>query len=148
MVVIGDMLGVLPEDREMFLRWSDDMVNALSSTTEQTDSGRDGRDRGVHRVLTRMIAGAQGRPDRRPHERARARRGRRREAGRPRDRHTSLAAPHRRRRDDPAHVSGGIEQLLLHPEQHQLLVDDLALLPSAVEEMLRWVARSRTCPAR
>ena len=37
MAVIGDILGVLPNEREMFLRWSDDMMNFLSSTTEQTD---------------------------------------------------------------------------------------------------------------
>jgi cholest-4-en-3-one 26-monooxygenase len=34
MAVIGDMLGVLPRDRKMFLRWSDDMVTFLSSTSE------------------------------------------------------------------------------------------------------------------
>ena len=37
MAVIGDILGVLPSERETFLRWSDDMMNFLSSTTEQTD---------------------------------------------------------------------------------------------------------------
>ena len=29
MIVIGDMLGVAPEDRDSLLRWSDDMVKAL-----------------------------------------------------------------------------------------------------------------------
>ena len=29
MAVIGDMLGVRPEDREMFLKWSDDLVEHL-----------------------------------------------------------------------------------------------------------------------
>ena len=37
MAVIGDILGVLPEDRKMFLRWSDDMVTFLSSTAEPED---------------------------------------------------------------------------------------------------------------
>jgi cytochrome P450 len=37
MAVIGDILGVLPEEREMFLRWSDDMMNFLSSTTTEVD---------------------------------------------------------------------------------------------------------------
>ena len=32
MAVIGDMLGVRPEEREMFLKWSDDLLAALSST--------------------------------------------------------------------------------------------------------------------
>ena len=31
MIVIGDMLGVTPEDRDALLRWSDDMVKALGS---------------------------------------------------------------------------------------------------------------------
>ena len=31
MAVIGDMLGVLPEERGMLLKWSDDMVSGLSS---------------------------------------------------------------------------------------------------------------------
>ena len=35
MAVIGDMLGVLPQDREMFLKWSDDMVTFLSSTSAE-----------------------------------------------------------------------------------------------------------------
>ena len=37
MAVIGDILGVLPMQREMFLRWSDDMMNFLSSTTDEVD---------------------------------------------------------------------------------------------------------------
>ena len=35
-------------------------------------------------------------------------------------------------------LSGGTAQLLRHPDQHQRLVNDLALLPNAIEEMLRW----------
>src|ERR1035441_1480665 len=31
MIVIGDMLGVAPDDRDELLRWSDDMVKALGS---------------------------------------------------------------------------------------------------------------------
>jgi len=37
-------------------------------------------------------------------------------------------------------LSGGTRQLLLHPDQHQRLVNDLGLLPNAIEEMLRWTA--------
>ena len=33
MAVIGDMLGVLPEERDKLLQWSDDLVCGLSSTT-------------------------------------------------------------------------------------------------------------------
>src|SRR6478609_3463380 len=35
MAVIGDMLGVAPEDRETLLSWSDDMVVALSSVASE-----------------------------------------------------------------------------------------------------------------
>jgi cytochrome P450 family 142 subfamily A polypeptide 1 len=37
-------------------------------------------------------------------------------------------------------LSGGTRQLLLHPDQHRRLVNDLGLLPNAIEEMLRWTA--------
>src|SRR4051794_16365260 len=36
-------------------------------------------------------------------------------------------------------VSGGLEALLRHPDQLALVRDDRSLLPSAIEEMLRWV---------
>ena len=37
-------------------------------------------------------------------------------------------------------LSGGTRQLLRHPDQHQRLVNDSELLPNAIEEMLRWTA--------
>ncbi len=36
-------------------------------------------------------------------------------------------------------ISGGMEALIAHPSQRQLLIDDPLLLPIAIEEMLRWV---------
>jgi cytochrome P450 family 142 subfamily A polypeptide 1 len=36
-------------------------------------------------------------------------------------------------------ISGGLYQLLRHPDQKQRLIDDPSLIPAAVEEMLRWV---------
>ena len=36
-------------------------------------------------------------------------------------------------------LSGGLQALIDHPEQRQLLIDDPSLIPQAVEEMLRWV---------
>ena len=40
-------------------------------------------------------------------------------------------------------ISGGIEVLLRHPEQLAELQADMSLLPSAIEEMLRWVTPIR-----
>ena len=39
-----------------------------------------------------------------------------------------------------AAIGGGLAALLAHPDQLQLLVDDGARVPTAVEEMLRWVS--------
>ena len=36
-------------------------------------------------------------------------------------------------------ITGGLEQLLLHPEQKDKLVADPSKIPVAVQEMLRWV---------
>lgn len=40
-------------------------------------------------------------------------------------------------------ISGGVEALLRHPDQMALLRSDPSLVPSAVEEMLRWVTPVR-----
>lgn len=40
-------------------------------------------------------------------------------------------------------MSGGLEALLLHPEQWHMLLEDRSLLPNAIEEMLRWVTPVR-----
>jgi cytochrome P450 family 142 subfamily A polypeptide 1 len=37
-------------------------------------------------------------------------------------------------------LSGGVHQLLLHPEQRAILARDRVAIPTAVEEMLRWVS--------
>ncbi|MDE2966220.1 MAG: cytochrome P450 [Chloroflexota bacterium] len=37
-------------------------------------------------------------------------------------------------------ISGGVKALLDHPDQMQMLVDDASLVPSAVEEILRWTS--------
>ena len=141
MAVIGDMLGVLPEEREMFLKWSDDLVGALSSTAAEADVQvtmdafaaysrvHDGHDRGPQEGT-----------DRRPGQRPRPRGGRRVTPGGPPDRHRGAAAADRRRRDHAAHAVRRDRQLLLHPDQHQRLVNDLTLLPNAIEETLRWTA--------
>ena len=139
MIVIGDMLGVPPEDRDKLLRWSDDMLGSLSGDA-RGDRGRGDR---LHRVR-RLRAGDD--------------RDRRRE---PTDDLVSVlvhAEIDGDRLDDDEimfesllllvggdettrHViSGGMEQLLRHPDERRKLIDDPAQLPTAVEEMLRWVS--------
>ena len=139
MIVIGDMLGVAPGDRDQLLMWSDDMIASLDATPERLEAAA-AAFMGFDGYARRTIAA------RREH---------------PTDDLVSVlvhaAIDGERLTDDQIvfeamlillggdettrHViSGGMEQLLLHPEERRLLSDDLTLLPSAVEEMLRWVS--------
>jgi len=141
MAVIGDILGVLPEQRETFLRWSDDMMNFLSSTTAQTDF-QVTVDAFVAYTdfMMGMIAARKAEPTDDlvsvlVHAEVDGEKLADHEiinevlllliGGDETTRHT---------------LSGGTAQLLGHPEQHQRLVNELKLLPNAIEEMLRWTA--------
>jgi cytochrome P450 family 142 subfamily A polypeptide 1 len=141
MAVIGDMLGVRPEEREMFLKWSDDMVALLSSTTAQEDFQVSMDAFAAYtEYMMGMIAARKEQPT---------------------DDLVSVLV-HAEVEDSKLEdhqvvtevlllliggdettrhtLSGGTRQLLRHPEQHQRLVSDLDLLPNAIEEMLRWTA--------
>jgi len=141
MAVIGDMLGVRPEEREMFLKWSDDLVGALSSTAAEADI----------QVTMDAFAAYSGY--------MMGMIGARKEA--PTDDLVSVlvhAEVEGSRLEDHQIVtevlllliggdettrhtlSGGTRQLLLHPDQHRRLAEDLGMLPNAIEEMLRWTA--------
>ncbi len=77
MIMIGDALGVAPEDRRELLQWSDDMLSSLTGDIERARTWR----RGVQR-LQRVCEQGDRRPPRVPGRRpdvgARPRRGRRR----------------------------------------------------------------------
>ena len=141
MAVIGDMLGVRPDEREMFLKWSDDLVSSLSSTAAEADmqvtmeafaaySGymmgkiearkAEPTDDLVSVLVHAEVEGST--------------------AGGPPDRHRGPAAPDRRRRDHPPHAVRRETAAAAHPDQHRRLANDLELLPNAIEEMLRWTA--------
>jgi cytochrome P450 family 142 subfamily A polypeptide 1 len=141
MAVIGDMLGVRPEQREMFLKWSDDLVTFLSSHVSQDDFQVTMDAFAAYNEFTRDTI------------------ARRREE--PTDDLVSVLihseVDGERLTDDEIvmetlliliggdettrhTLSGGTEQLLRHADQHERLVDDLGLLPNAVEEMLRWTS--------
>jgi cholest-4-en-3-one 26-monooxygenase len=141
MAVIGDMLGVLPQEREMFLKWSDDMVSFLSSTTAQEDFQVSMDAFAAYtEYMTKMIEARKTEPTDDlvsvlVHAEVDGEKLADHEivtevlllliGGDETTRHT---------------LSGGTAQLLRHPDQHQRLVNDLDLLPNAIEEMLRWTA--------
>src|SRR5246127_4018500 len=141
MAVIGDMLGVRPEERKMFLKWSDDLVGALSSTGAQEDFQVTMDAFAAYtEYMNGMIAARKEQPtDDLVSVLVHAEvEGSRLEdhqivtevlllliGGDETTRHT---------------LSGGTRQLLLHPDQHRRLASDLEMLPNAIEEMLRWTA--------
>jgi cytochrome P450 family 142 subfamily A polypeptide 1 len=151
MIVIGDMLGVPPADRDELLRWSHGMLASLSGESEGIEAAAAAFEEYVG-YASRMIA------DRR---------------ATPRDDLFSVlvhATVDGDRLEDDEIVfeslllliggdettrqvsAGGMEQLLHHPEQREKVLTREELLPSAVEEMLRWVspiksmARTTTVP--
>jgi len=141
MIVIGDMLGVAPEDRGSLLRWSDDMLRTLGSS----DPDAMGRASDAFVEYTQYVGRVVD--DRRC-------------SGRADDLIGTLvhAEIDGDRLDDPSliheslllliggdettrHViSGGAYELLRHPSQFETLRRRPGLLPTAVEEMLRWVS--------
>jgi cholest-4-en-3-one 26-monooxygenase len=140
LVVIGDMLGVDPADYARLLAWSEAMILGTGATT-----------------LARMEDAAQAFEEYVAYQRSVIADRR----TRPRDDLVSILVHAEvdgtRLGDDELvmealliliggdettrHVlSGGMYQLLLHPEQRAALAADPARIPAAVEEMLRWVS--------
>jgi cytochrome P450 family 142 subfamily A polypeptide 1 len=140
MIMIGDALGVRPEHRADLLRWSDDMLKGLATeaTVEQLTAAGDAFAE-YTAYATDVIAARRAEPT---------------------DDLMSIlvhAEVDGHRLDDheivqeslliliggdetTRHViSGGIHQLLLHPDQWDRLRKDPDARPTAVEEMLRWV---------
>jgi len=141
LIMIGDALGVAPEDRADLMRWSDDMMRALVGV-EDTEAmlAAASAFEGYHDYALRVIA------------------ERRAEA---RDDLMSVLVHaevdgDRLDEDSLVHeslliliggdettrhvISGGMYQMIVNPEQWSDLVADRALIPGAVEEMLRWVS--------
>lgn len=141
MAVIGDMLGVLPEDRALLLEWSDDLVTGLSSHIDELTAQKVMEAFAGYTAFTMDII-AKRRTE--PTE----------------DLFSILVNAEvegQRMSDDEIvmetlliliggdettrhTLSGGTEQLLRHRDQWEALVADEAKLPSAIEEMLRWTS--------
>jgi cholest-4-en-3-one 26-monooxygenase len=141
-IVIGDMLGVAPEDRDTLLEWSDAMLKsqgapdaaALEKSMEAfsgytayinpvcAERRRTGNSEDLVGVLCHAeIDGDSLDDDSLVHETLLILIG-----GDETTRHV---------------ISGGVEELLAHPDQQQrLAADPEGLMPGAVEEMLRWVS--------
>ncbi len=141
MAVIGDMLGVLPEEREMLLTWSDDLVCGLSSHLDEAAIAKLMDTFAAYTAFTMDVI-AKRRVE-------------------PTDDLFSVLVNSEvegQRMDDQEIVfetlliliggdettrhtlSGGTEQLLRHRDQWARLVGDVELLPGAIEEMLRWTS--------
>ncbi len=141
-IMIGDMLGVAPHDRDDLLRWSDDMLKGQGSPDPdamvRAADAFTGYSDYIHPVLEERrssrntddligvlchaeIDGDSFDDDSLVHESLLILIG-----GDETTRHV---------------ISGGVEELLAHPDQvAQLAADPAALMPGAVEEMLRWVS--------
>lgn len=141
MAVIGDMLGVLPEERDMLLTWSDDLVCGLSSTVDEqviqklmdtfaaytaftmeviADRRANPRDDLFSILVNAEVEGSRMSDDEIVFETLLILIG-----GDETTRHT---------------LSGGTEQLLRHQDQWRQVVAEPELLPGAIEEMLRWTS--------
>jgi cytochrome P450 family 142 subfamily A polypeptide 1 len=140
-IVIGDMLGVAPGDRDDLLRWSDDMLKALGAPDPSLMEAAmtafveytayihpvfdDRRAKGTTEDLVGVLChatidGDSLDDDSLVHETLLILIG-----GDETTRHV---------------ISGGTEELLAHPDQMARLAGDPSLIPGAVEEMLRWVS--------
>jgi cytochrome P450 family 142 subfamily A polypeptide 1 len=141
MIVIGDLLGVAPEDRNDLLRWSDDLILGTSASASPEARARAVTAFTEYAAYHRRVVA-----DRR---------------ARPREHDLLSVLVHAEidgdRLDDDAllqesllilvggddttrHViSGGLHALLQHPDQRRLLAAHPDAIAVGVEEMLRWV---------
>ena len=141
MNVIGDMLGVAPEDRDDLLRWSDDLILGTSASSPPEAQAGAMRAFGEYTAYHRRVVAER----------------RTKPPGRDLISVLVHAEIDGEKLDDDAllqesllilvggdettrHViSGGMYQLLRHPQEREKLVRRPEILGVAVEEMLRWV---------
>jgi cytochrome P450 family 142 subfamily A polypeptide 1 len=142
MIMIGDMLGVEPQDRDDLLRWSDDMLHGTSTTAppqamqaamqafeEYAAYNRrvvaDRRSRPVGDDLISVLVHAEIDGEKLDDEALLQETLLILIGGDETTRHV---------------ITGGMNQLLRHPDQKRKLIDDPSKIATAVEEMLRWVS--------
>ena len=146
MIMIGDALGVAPEDRDDLLRWSDDMVSALSGSSSSEEALMKAMNAfiGYSEYCNRVIA------ERRANPGTDDLMGILVDAEVDGDVLDDLELVHESLLilvggdETTRHViSGGMKELISHPDQRDQLVANPELMPGAVEEMLRWVSPIR-----
>ncbi len=141
MAVIGDMLGVAPQERELLLKWSDDLVCGLSSHVDEetvkllmdtfaaytaftmdviAKRRAEPTDDLFSILVNSEVEGSRMSDDEIVFETLLILIG-----GDETTRHT---------------LSGGTEQILRHRDQWNQLTADPDMLPMAIEEMLRWTS--------
>jgi cytochrome P450 family 142 subfamily A polypeptide 1 len=141
MIVIGNMLGVAPEDRDELLRWSDDMLKALGSP-DPTAMDRAALAAMEYAEYITAVA-AQRRRDNQTNDligtlvHAEIEGDRLDESSLIYESLLILIGGDETTRHV---ISGGMYELLNHRDQFDLLAADRSRLPVAVEEMLRWVS--------
>jgi len=141
MIVIGNMLGVAPEDRDALLRWSDDMLKSLGSP-DPTAMDRAALAAMEYAEYITAVA-EQRRRDNQTDDligtlvHAEIEGDRLDESSLIYESLLILIGGDETTRHV---ISGGMYELLNHPEQFELLAADRSRLPLAVEEMLRWVS--------
>jgi cytochrome P450 family 142 subfamily A polypeptide 1 len=143
MIMIGDALGVAPQDRAQLLEWSDDMVKGLVGSDgdaieqatvaymafrEFAEGAIEARRMTPTDDLMSLLVHAEIDGDRLDDESII---------------HESLLILIGGDETTRHVISGGMYQLLMHPEQCEELRNDRSLLPVAVEEILRWVSPIR-----
>jgi cytochrome P450 family 142 subfamily A polypeptide 1 len=141
MIVIGDLLGVAPEDRDRLLHWSDELIAATNGSAPVEVMTRAAHSAGEYvQYALRVIADRRSKP--------------------PQDDLMSVLVhaeiDGEKLSDEELvqesllilvggdettrHViSGGMQALIEHPEERAKLGSDPSRIPIAVEELLRWV---------
>jgi len=141
MIVIGDMLGVAPEDRDELLRWSDDMLSALGSPDPTAMDRAALAAMEYAEYITAVVE--QRRRDNQSDDligtlvHAEIEGDKLDESSLIYESLLILIGGDETTRHV---ISGGMYQLLSHPDQLARLAADRSTIPLAVEEMLRWVS--------
>lgn len=142
MIMIGDALGVAPSDRAQLLAWSDALLSALTGNPDDMEGAAaafggytefalatiaDRRENPTDDLMS-ILVHAEVDGDRLDDDEVL---------------HESLLILIGGDETTRHVISGGLYQLLTHPDQRDALAADPALMPGAVEEMLRWVTPIR-----